>query len=185
MNHVIRPIRTGEWAAVKELRLTALQDPAAPLAFLETYEDAVGRSDAYWQERTDGAAEGQTERQQFVAEGPDGVWAGSVTVLVEKAGAQEPFGGVVERDQAHVVGVFVRVGQRGSGLIGALLDAALEWSWERGLERVRLYVHERNPRAEAAYRKAGFVPSGGTAAVPGNSDDRELELVIERPSGML
>ncbi|MFE9839857.1 GNAT family N-acetyltransferase [Streptomyces sp. NPDC005551] len=181
MNHVIRPIRADEWRAVKALRLAALQDPAAPIAFLETYEDAVARPDAYWQERTAGAAEGTKERQQFVAEGPVGQWAGSVTVLVEQAGTRDPFGGPVERAQGHVVGVFVRTGQRGYGLIGALLDAALEWSWRLGLERVRLFVHERNSRAEAAYRKAGFAPTGVTATMPGSTGELELEFVVERP----
>lgn len=42
----------------------------------------------------------------------------------------------------------------------ALVDGALAWAWERGLERVRLFVHEKNGRAEAFYRKTGFVPTG-------------------------
>jgi GNAT superfamily N-acetyltransferase len=181
MNHVIRSIRAEEWAAVKALRLAALQDPLAPLAFLETYEEAAVRADAFWRERAAGAAVGTTARQQFIAEAPDGEWAGSVTVLVEEAGGTDPFGNSVEQAQGHVVGVFVRPEQRGSGLIGALLDAALEWSWTLGLERVRLFVHERNSRAEAAYRKAGFVASGVTVPVPGGSGERELELVFKRP----
>jgi GNAT superfamily N-acetyltransferase len=180
MTHVIRSIRADEWPAVKALRLAALQDPVAPIAFLESYEEAAARPDSYWRERAAGAAEGTTERQQFVAEGPDGEWAGSLTVLVEKAGTHDPFGGAVEESQGHVVGVFVRDGQRGNGLIGALLDAALEWSWGLGLERVRLFVHERNSRAEAAYRKAGFVPTGATAAVPGNPEEREIEFEVRR-----
>jgi hypothetical protein len=51
-DYVIRSIRADEWPAVKELRLRALRDPLAHLAFLETYDDAVGRPDSYWQERT-------------------------------------------------------------------------------------------------------------------------------------
>jgi GNAT superfamily N-acetyltransferase len=181
MNHVIRSIRAEEWAEVKALRLAALQDPLAPLAFLETYEEAAARADAFWRERAAGAAVGTTARQQFIAEAPDGEWAGSVTVLVEEAGGTDPFGNAVEQAQGHVVGVFVRPEQRGSGLIGALLDAALEWSWGLGLGRVRLFVHERNSRAEAAYRKVGFVASGATVPVPGGSGERELELVFKRP----
>ncbi|MFD4563436.1 GNAT family N-acetyltransferase [Streptomyces sp. NPDC058467] len=182
MNHVIRSIRTDEWAKVKELRLDALQDPVAHLAFLESYEDAAARSDAYWQERAAGAAEGTAERQQFVAEDADGVWGGSVTVLVEEAGERDFSGDVVERRQGHLVGVYVRPEHRGSaiGVTGALFDAALEWSWGIGLDRVRLFVHEKNSRAEAFYRKAGFVPSGRTVAAPGDKGELELELVIER-----
>ncbi|MFG2379345.1 GNAT family N-acetyltransferase [Streptomyces avermitilis] len=180
MSHLIRSIRTGEWAEAKKLRLAALQDPAAHLAFLETYEEAVVRPDSYWQDRTAGAAEGVAGRQQIIAEGPDGEWAGSVTVLVEEAGARDPFDMVVERRQGHVVGVFVRPEHRGTGVTGALFDAALEWSWDAGLERVRLFVHEKNGRAEAFYRKAGFVPSGVSVPAPGDSGDQELEFVIER-----
>ncbi|WP_369247597.1 GNAT family N-acetyltransferase [Streptomyces sp. R41] len=183
MNHVIRSIRSDEWAKVKELRLIALRDPVAHLAFLETYEDAAAKPDAFWRERAAGAAEGTTERQQFVAVDEGGEWVGSVTVLVEEAGSQDPFGSVVEQSQGHLVGVFVRPEHRGSGagVTGALFEAALEWSWGIGLDRVRLFVHEKNGRAEAFYRKAGFVPSGGTAEVPGAPGERELEFVITRP----
>jgi GNAT superfamily N-acetyltransferase len=180
MNHVIRSVRADEWAKVKELRLAALQDPVAHLAFLETYEDAAAKPDAFWRDRATGAAEGATERRQFVAEGEDGVWGGSVTVLVEAAGTEDPFGGVVEQSQGHLVGVFVRPEHRGSGVTGALFDAALDWCWAIGLDRVRLFVHEKNARAEAFYRKAGFLPTGESAAMPGNTGERDVEFVITR-----
>ncbi|MFD0070705.1 GNAT family N-acetyltransferase, partial [Streptomyces sp. NPDC127574] len=44
MNHVIRSIWPDEWRQVKELRLDALRDPVAHLAFLETYEDASAKA---------------------------------------------------------------------------------------------------------------------------------------------
>ncbi|MGW7613236.1 GNAT family N-acetyltransferase [Streptomyces sp. NPDC054766] len=180
--HVFRSIRPDEWRQVKELRLDALRDPVAHLAFLETYEDAAAESDAFWQDRTAGAAVGVVERQQLVAVGEDGVWAGSVTVLVEEAGVRDWLGSMVERTQGHLVGVFVRPEYRGSeaGVTRALFDAALAWSWEIGLERVRLFVHERNGRAEAFYRKAGFLPTGETVPMPGDTGELELEFVITR-----
>ena len=180
MNHVIRSISADEWPAVKELRLAALKDPVAHLAFLETYEQAAARPDSFWQERAAGAAEGDGARQ-FVAVGPDGVWGGSVVMLVEKAGRRDFFDAVIEQDQGHLVGVFVRSEHRGSGVTDALVDAALAWAWERGLARVRLFVHEKNGRAEAFYRKAGFVPTGGSVASEGNGETRDLEFVIARP----
>ncbi|MFF2461399.1 GNAT family N-acetyltransferase [Streptomyces mirabilis] len=180
MNHVIRSIRSDEWPAVKELRLAALQDPVAHLAFLETYEQSAARPDSFWQERAEGAAEGDGARQ-FVAVGPDGVWSGSVVMLVEKAGQQDFFDAVIDQDQGHLVGVFVRAEHRGSGVTDALVDGALAWAWERGLERVRLFVHEKNGRAEAFYRKTGFVPTGGSVASQGNGGTRDLEFVIARP----
>lgn len=179
-SYVIRSIRADEWPAVKELRLAALQDPVAHLAFLETYEDALTRSDAFWQERAAGACEGADGAQQIIAARPDGVWVGTATVLVEEPGTTDWAGLPVERKQGHVVGVFVRPEERGSGLTDVLFDAALEWAWSRGAERVRLIVHEENGRAQRFYRRVGFVPSGTTVPV-GEQGARELEFVIERP----
>ncbi|GHD12644.1 N-acetyltransferase [Streptomyces violarus] len=157
----------------------ALRDPVAHLAFLETYEEAVARPDSYWQERTARGAEGADRAQQIIAEGPDGQWVGTLTVLVEEPGTTDWAGFDVERKQGHVVGVFVRPEERGSGLTEVLFDAALEWSWAQGLERVRLIVHEDNGRAQRFYRRAGFLPSG--VIVPlGDAGERELEFVLER-----
>ncbi|QES42441.1 GNAT family N-acetyltransferase [Streptomyces venezuelae] len=179
--YVVRTVRADEWPQVRELRLAALRDPAAPVAFLETYEEAAAKPDSFWQERAAGAASGSAVRQ-FVAEDADGVWVGSVTVLVEEAGADDVFGGVIEQRQAHVVGVFVRPEHRGSGATEALFDAAVGWAWGLdGLERVRLYVHEGNPRAQAFYRRFGFVRSGEVVPVPGDPSSREFELVLKRP----
>jgi GNAT superfamily N-acetyltransferase len=182
MKHVIRSIRPDEWPAVKELRLAALRDPVAHLAFLETYEDAVGRPDSFWQERAAGAAESVLERQQIVVEAPDGRWVGSVVVLVEEAGEKGALGGVNEERQAHLVAVYVRPEARGQGLTEWLFAYALDWAWEvAGVERVRLFVHSRNARAEGFYRKMGFVPTGETLPVEGDPTARELEFVLKRP----
>jgi RimJ/RimL family protein N-acetyltransferase len=182
MDHVVRPIRPEEWPAVKELRLAALQDPMAPIAFLESYEQAAARQDVFWMQRAARGAGEDSGVRQFVAEAPDGEWAGTVTVIVEEPASSSPSGGVVERRQAHVVGVYVRPEHRGSGLLGAMLEAALEWSWSvAGVERVRLLVHERNGRAEAAYRKAGFERTGMTGPIPGGGEGREVEMAVARP----
>ncbi|MGW8066537.1 GNAT family N-acetyltransferase [Streptomyces ziwulingensis] len=180
-DYVIRSPRADEWPAVKELRLRALRDPLAHLAYLETYDDAVVRPDSFWRERAAGGAEGAAGARQIVAEGPGGLWLGTLTVLVEEAGTTDWAGLPVERRQGHVVGVFVRPEWRGSGLTKALFDAGLEWAWESGLERVRLIVHPDNGRARGAYRKAGFAPSGRTVPlVGGAAGEVELELVRER-----
>ncbi|MER6091504.1 GNAT family N-acetyltransferase [Streptomyces bluensis] len=165
---VVRAIRAEEWQRVRESRLESLRDPVAELAFLETYEEAVAKPDSFWEKRAAGAAEGTRERQQFIAETADGEWVGTVVVLLEKAGALDVFGSVVEREQAHLVGVFVRPEYRGGavGVTGALFEAALAWAWGAGVDRVRLFVHERNTRAKAFYRKAGFVASGVTLPDP-------------------
>lgn len=184
MDYVIRAVRGEDWRSARELRLAALRDPAAPVAFLETYEAAVARPDEFWQQRTDDAAEGRSVRQ-FVAERPDGGLAGTVTVLVEQVGGDARFGSPAEADQTHVVGVFVRPRERGRGVADALFREAVDWSWsltDPRIGRVRLYVHEDNPRAAAFYRRMGFVPSGQSTPVPGDLSARELEYEIRRPA---
>ncbi|MFC8452639.1 GNAT family N-acetyltransferase [Kitasatospora sp. NPDC057223] len=182
MTYTIRPVRKEDWRTARELRLTALQDPVAHLAFLETYEQGLARPDEQWQERTAGAAEGRSVRQ-FVAEQPDGRWLGSVTVLVEPAGVQGLFGDVPEQSQTHLVGVFVRPEARGTGLAHELFQAALEWSWklpDPHIERVRLFVHQDNSRAEAMYRRAGFRPTGASFAASDGGAPTDFEFVLPR-----
>ncbi|MFJ3979740.1 GNAT family N-acetyltransferase [Streptomyces sp. NPDC090021] len=183
MQYVIRPVRADEWAKVKELRIAGLMDPAAPVAFLETVEQAEGHPDEFWKGRAAGASHGRAARQ-FVAEASDGRWVGTVSVLVEEGGTVDFFDQPVERAQGHVVGVFVRPEQRGTGLTEALFAAAVEWAWELeepALERVRLFVHEDNARADAFYRKYGFEATGIVVPVPGNPAAKELEYVLRRP----
>jgi ribosomal protein S18 acetylase RimI-like enzyme len=181
-DYVIRAIRADEWEAVKRLRLVALRDPVADIAFLETYDDALKRPDSFYRERAARSAEELSGARQFVAETADGEWAGTVTVLIEEAGSADWAGFPVERRQGHVVGVFVRPEHRGSGLVKALFDAGVAWARERGAQRVRLLVHEDNHRAQGAYRKAGFVPSGVTVQLEADAGKREFEFVLEWPA---
>lgn len=181
MEYVIRRVRAEEWAKARDLRLEALQDPLAPIAFYESYEQALERPDSFWQERTASAAAG-VDVVQFVAEAPDGRWDGTASVLVEHEGSAV-IGRPAPVEQTHVVGVFVRQQARGSGLAEALFRGALEWSWALDsppVERVRLLFHSDNARAAALYRKVGFVPSGVSAPVP--DDEMALEYEIRRPS---
>ncbi|MFD6990195.1 GNAT family N-acetyltransferase [Streptomyces sp. NPDC059943] len=179
----VRAVRTDEWARARDFRLDALRDPVAPIAFLETYEDAVQRPDSFWRERTERAARSASVRQ-FVAELADGEWAGSVVALVERAGTTDALGGLSAYDQAHLVAVYVRPEHRGAGVLKELFDAATAWAWsleEPRAERVRLYVDERNGRARAAYRKLGFEPTGRTVQVENDPSAREFELAVSRP----
>ncbi|MER5735770.1 MULTISPECIES: GNAT family N-acetyltransferase [unclassified Streptomyces] len=185
MNFEIRTVLADEWEQVRELRLAALLDPVAHLAFLETHEDAVARPDDFWKERTaNGSTTGGGRVRQFVAEAPDGRWLGSVTVLVERPTDEVRFGNPAKVDQTHLVGVYVRPEARGTGVIDALFRAAVEWSWTvEGIERVRLYVHEENARAAAFYRRYGFVASGERVPVPGGTGAYEDEYELLRPAG--
>lgn len=164
---------------MKELRLAALLDPVAHLAFIETYDASLAKPDSFWQERAEGAAEGAADAHQFIAETADGTWVGTMTVLMEKGGTTDWAGRPVERTQGHVVGVFVRPSHRGTGLVKELFDSGLEWAWGQGAERVRLSVHEDNTRAAASYRKIGFVPTGVSVPVPELTGSNR-EMAIER-----
>ncbi|MFD0148734.1 GNAT family N-acetyltransferase [Streptomyces sp. NPDC055721] len=186
MDYSIRTIRADEWERGREIRLAALQDAVAHLAFLDTYEAAVERPDTFWQERAEGASEsGDGSVRQFVAELPDGSWAGTITLLVERPSDEVRFGDAAKVEQTHIVGVYVRPEARGIGVIDALFRAGVEWSWtlsEPAVERVRLYVHEENARAAAFYRRYGFVATGESVLVPGSETARELEYELPRPA---
>lgn len=183
MEHTVRAVEAADWQQAKKLRLAALQDPLAPLAFLDTYEQALAKPDAHWQGRAADAAEGRIGRQFVAQAADDGRWLGTVSVLVERAGVETFFGDVPSVEQAHVVGVFVQPEARGTGVAQALFHAAQEWSWqlEHRVERIRLFVHEDNHRAEAMYVKAGFTPSGHTVPAAHDASRVERELVLPRP----
>jgi GNAT superfamily N-acetyltransferase len=168
MDYRIREVRAEDWRALRELRLAALADPVAPVAFNERYDVAAGKPASFWKGR---AGQSRNGRQitTLVAELPDGFWAGMLVVFVQD-------------EEAHVVAVFLRPEHRGNGLAGQLFDAAQSWAWAReDVVRVRLDVHEGNPRAEAFYRRYGFTRTGASKPDPNDPDALEWEMVLERP----
>jgi RimJ/RimL family protein N-acetyltransferase len=170
----VRRIRSDEWAAMRALRLEATGDPDAAMAFLETPAQVQARPEQFWRDRAEQAAGSETAAQ-FVAE-VDDVWVGSASVLIRATGQKDHVGRFVDDRRADVVGVYVSPAHRGSGAIDLLLAAAGEWAASLGLRRIGLDVHRDNHRAQAAYRRAGFVPTGETfTSVIGP------ELVMSRP----
>ena len=174
----IRPVRADEWQEIKALRLRALADDAAPIAFLETSADAAARPDEFWQERARGssvdAGPGAGARQ-FVAVTKDGEWVGTAVALVEAAGDVDFEGAVVSRSGGHVVGVFLCPEHRGRGVLDRLFEAAGDWLRALALERVRLYVHADNVRAQRSYEKLGFEPTGTRVS---GSIGTEIEMAM-------
>lgn len=159
----LRPLRAHEWREARDLRLRALQDEDAALAFYRTYEEALQTSDEQWRANAEAAA-GDEDRassvRQFVAVDAADRWVGTVTVIVQRAGEPEFGGGRIEQDRGQLVAVWVDPEHRGRGLLGALVDLALTWAAEVPLSRAALWVHEDNARARRAYERAGFVPTG-------------------------
>ncbi|ACZ29076.1 GCN5-related N-acetyltransferase [Xylanimonas cellulosilytica DSM 15894] len=161
MGYTVRRVRAQEWEAVRALRLEALQDPVAPLAFLTSHEFEAAHVDDFWKQRTSAAASGGSVAQ-FVVADDDGRWVGSATGLLEEPGTDDYAHHGVEQRQVHVVGVWLHPEHRGRGLIQQAIDAVVGWGREHGALRARLYVHADNPRAQAAYLKAGFERTGLT-----------------------
>ncbi|MCT1476467.1 GNAT family N-acetyltransferase [Microbacterium sp. p3-SID336] len=149
MTVAVRRIEPQDWAEVKALRLRALADPVAPIAFLDTVEHARTQPDRFWQDRAANAA-GDAAAAQFVAITDEGAWVGTATVLPHR---EEAAAGLV-------VGVYVVPEQRGGGVIDALLEAAAQWSRTRGFSALFLEVHVDNARAQAVYARCGFERTG-------------------------
>ncbi|WP_435744897.1 N-acetyltransferase family protein [Microbacterium sp. PMB16] len=158
MTVAARRVRADEWERVRDLRLDAVRDPLAPIAFLHSYEEEAAHPDGFWQDRAANAASGDAVAQ-FVAE-VDGEWIGTVTVIRWNAGETDHHGRDVSTPRGDVVGVFLRPEHRGRGVVDALIGAAAEWARSLGDESLTLDVHAENARAQAAYRRAGFVETG-------------------------
>lgn len=75
----------------------------------------------------------------------------------------------------------------GRGVAQQLMTAALGAARELGAEQLWLSVWERNPRAIAFYRKAGFVDVGSTDFVVGSDrqTDRVLLVAVPGPSALV
>lgn len=156
----VRRVRADEWRRVRSLRIEAVSDPDAGIAFLATADQERAQDDAFWQRRSADNAAGDATAQFIAEAGHD--WIGSATVLVHPVGTTDHTGRTVWTTRADVVGVYVRPDHRGAGVIDALLDAAATWTAGLGLRQLSLDVHADNARAQAAYRRNGFVPTGET-----------------------
>ena len=167
----VRRVLASDASRVRGIRLEALNDPGASIAFFETLQAAQRKPGEYWQERAVGAALSDAAAQ-FVAE--DGrEWVGTVTVLVPAAGSVDYFGRTQREGRALLVAVFVRESHRGSGVLDRLVDAAEEWARGHGCRELALDVHDENRRAQRAYVRLGFADTGVRSAGP-NGIEREM-----------
>jgi ribosomal protein S18 acetylase RimI-like enzyme len=154
---VIRRVRRDEVAEVRELRLSALR--GAPEAFARSYEEEAGQPPAFWEDRTQAAAEGD-DVAAFVAVA-GGRHVATATCLV---------GGAPGR--AVLVGMWVEPPWRRRGIGSRLIAAACGWACTRGAPAVDLVVHLINEDARLLYERAGFVPLGE----PETGEGGKLEL---------
>jgi ribosomal protein S18 acetylase RimI-like enzyme len=168
----VRRVRLSDAGRVRSIRLEALADPVADIAYLDTRAQAEAQPDEYWQERTAGVALSGSAAQFIAEAGRD--WVGTVTVLIPEAGSEDYFGRVAVEGRALIVAVYVRPSHRGRGTLDALMDAAAEGALAMGEREIALDVHEDNARAQRAYARLGFTATGVTSDAPRGT---ELELV--------
>ena len=100
---VVRRVHAAEWREIRDLRIEAVGDPAASIAFLSTVEQERAHDEVFWRERAAGASLSD-EAAQFIAD-DDGRWVGTVTVLLRAAGTADHLGRPVTEARADIVGV--------------------------------------------------------------------------------
>lgn len=151
MGYRVRALSAKEWRQLRELRLAALADPLASVAFVTGYAWAAEQPESYWRRR---AAAGEGRDDSVIVIGEDisnGDWVGMVAV--QREGAAD----------AELLSVYVRPEHRGTGLAAELVKAAATWVWAApGAQTLRLWVHQDNRRAEAFYQRMGFRRTGNS-----------------------
>jgi ribosomal protein S18 acetylase RimI-like enzyme len=139
----VRKLGIEEWETVKALRLRALKDE--PIAFGMSHQEAVAKSDTYWQEKT-------TEWDWYLAED-----AGkSVGIIAIEYATLEK-----EKHCADLYSFYVIPECRRSGVGRLLLETVLiEIGANPIIVRVGLWVTATQTEAIALYQKFGFEPEG-------------------------
>ncbi|WP_315856613.1 GNAT family N-acetyltransferase [Rhizobium leguminosarum] len=85
--------------------------------------------------------------------------------------------GSTESRSALLNRIYIDAEWRGSGLANDLLDTVVSESAQRGVTRLELTVFERNARAIAFYKRAGFAATGSTTFAVG--EDLQTDVVME------
>ncbi|WP_129841717.1 GNAT family N-acetyltransferase [Streptomyces sp. RFCAC02] len=160
MTYTVRRTAREDWWEFRALRLAALRDPVAPLAFYEAYEEAIRLPRSEWERR---AADDETVT--LIGETEAGEWGGML-------GHYRRYGRVT------VVGVYVLPAHRGTGLAHSLMETVVEGAAGR---EIRLRVHEDNTRAARFYRSLGFTAISEVQREPGAPGYRTYELAL-RPA---
>lgn len=141
----VRPIRPGEGALLREVRLAALA--ANPGAFLETYDEVAADSDDLWAARV-AASTGEGDQLVLVALA-DGRPVGMAGIARDI--------GQRRRHRATLWGVWLDPACRGRGVGRRLVQEALDWAARAGVRAVYLEVVENEDPSWSLYGRLGFV----------------------------
>jgi ribosomal protein S18 acetylase RimI-like enzyme len=150
----VRRVRADEWEELRALRVRALEE--SPDSFGSTAFEARRRDEAEWRAWATAGASSSTSAI-FVAE-EGGRLAGLCGVFLHEG---EPWIG-------QIVAMWVDPRHRGRRLAEELLDAASEWSADRGADELVLDVTETNEAARRLYGRAGFAETGTTVPLRSN-----------------
>lgn len=86
---------------------------------------------------------------------------------------------ITEREAMFLNRIYLEQRARGTGLAARLLDAIEAQCRGLGLHKLRLSVFDRNARAIAFYRRAGFATVGTASFHVG--DEVQSDLIMEKP----
>jgi GNAT superfamily N-acetyltransferase len=157
---LVRETVTGDWQALRDIRLEALRD--APAAFGSTYEREVLRGEARWRD--------------WISRG------GMFLAYLPDLSASEPAGliGGYQEDPVTVqlVSMYVRPRARGHGVGDALVATVIGWARDQNAAEVHLWVTETNAPARALYERCGFALTGEKQPLP--SDPSLGEVAMSR-----
>src|SRR3984957_5838576 len=160
---LVREMITGDWRALRDIRLEALRD--APTAFGSTYECEAQRGEQHWRDRI---SRGGT----FLAYLPD----------LDPSDPSDPAGliGGYQEDPLTVelVSMYVRPRARGRGVGEALVATVINWAGQRNAAAVHLWVTATNTPARALYERCGFALTGDQQPLP--SDPTLGEVAMSR-----
>lgn len=137
---------SAQWAAVRRIRLRALED--APGAFGSTLTREEGLTEQEWRDRVKHA-------QWFLA------WQEDRPVGVACGLAWEG-----RPEERHVVSMWVAPELRGTGLATRLVRAVARWARGEGASYLSLWVADPNRRAQRFYARLGFSPTGDRQPLP-------------------
>jgi len=79
----------------------------------------------------------------------------------------------------EIARIYVTAGNHGRGIGAALMNGCLERGRDLGAQTIWLGVWEKNLRAQAFYRRFGFVECGEHEFVVGS--DRQRDIIMFRP----
>lgn len=158
----LTPDRAEEW---RDIRMEALRN--SPDAFGSSFDDWDGRPLEDFARRLAGC--------EMWAAGPA---PGSPRAVASWEAHISP----AEPDLAWVMSVYVSPDARGRGLSDAIFAKLAERAARAGMTRMGLHVGQNNEAAQALYRRAGFVGTGGPPMLNGRGNwEVEMRRMLRQP----